>query len=98
MSRVSRKDLHRLVYIANAILLWRGVADRQTGVGRVQVYAWGTPKRHEVQQVVTQGGGVRTLHPATSVREAFAFLSGFITSLRLSHPEAPLSGEEGGQS
>lgn len=98
MSRVTQADLHRLVAHANAILFWRGVADKETGIGRVQVASWGTPRRWQVQQVGNVGGGVRTLHPLSTAREAYAFLSGYIVSLRYVHPDAPLAGvTEGGQ-
>lgn len=98
MSRVTVKDCHRLCSTANAILLWRGTVDRQTGVGRLQVYAHGVPKRAAIHRVVTPGGGITVLHPTTTAREAYAFLSGFIVSLRIAYPDAPLSADtrEGG--
>ena len=81
---------------ANACLLWRGLCDRQTGIGRLQVYSHGHPRTYEVQQVVNMGGGVRTLHPASTRREAWAFLRGYVGGFRVGHPQAPARDEEGG--
>ena len=94
--RVSVSDLRRVLNVANTYLLWRGVFDRQTGIGRLQLYSHGTPRRYEVQQVVNVGGGVRTLHPAGTLREAWTYLCGYNSGFHIGHPEAPYSDEEGG--
>ena len=95
-ARVSMADVRRLLNVCNACLLWRGVFDRQTGIGRLQLYSHGTPKTHEVQQVVNAGGGVRTLHPAGTRREAWTFLCGYALGFRIGYPDAPFTDGEGG--
>ena len=82
MSRVTLLSLHDLCQRVNATLLERGIADRQTGVGVLQVYAWGTPRRVTVQRRVTPDtGAVVSVSPTLSVREAKQFLLGYAARL-----------------
>jgi len=94
--RVTASDLTRVLNAVNTCLLWQGTLDRQTGIGRLQVYAHGTPKTYEVQQVMNASGGARTCHPAGTRRDAWTYLCGYHHGFRIVHGDAPYSDEEGG--
>lgn len=80
--RVTLKHLHEVCSQVNATLLWRGIMDKQTGVGMLQVYAWGIPKRVTIQRrVKPETGAVVSVSPTLSVREAKQFLLGYAARL-----------------
>ena len=80
--RFTLKQLHAVCQAVNATLLWRGIADKHTGVNILQVYAWGTPKRVTIQRrVKPNGSGVVSVSPTISVREAKQFLLGYAARL-----------------
>lgn len=84
MSKVTTKVVHDRVSRANLALTLLGVLDTKSGIGRLQAYVWGIPRRVSIQQVVNEGGGVRTLHGPCSPREAWAYVEGFTESANLS--------------
>lgn len=82
--RVTSNRVHDRLIGVNLNLALLGVLDSKSGIGRLQAYVCGIPRRVSIQQVVNEGGGVRTLHGPCSAREALAFVQGYAEACSLS--------------